>query len=223
MNNRRNSTKKNDRDSILRKFFTGDDVIDTLASVKLRLIAAAHSLRLQIFYSRDRIICNIVLAALAIVFAMAQTTIFSTLRPFGATPDLILSFVLALSVTERRRSGAVWGLICAVLIDSLGSYNVTLLPLCYVSVGYFGGVIANHYLTGSAVVRAILEVAAVLFRCCFTATLAALAPLSVTAEEIVLSIVLPQAASTLLLAAPVHLITYVCMRPFHRTRDEKVS
>lgn len=183
----------------------------------------AQTLRLKIFYSRERILCGGVLALLMVFFAMVQTTIFSTIRPFGCSPDLMISFVLALSVTERRRWGAVWGLLCAVLMDSLGSYSVSLLPLLYVIVGYFGGVIANHYLTGSAAVRAILEVGAVILRCIFTAVLAYLSPLYATAGEIFFDIVLPEAAATLLLAAPVQLITYICMRPFHRTRDEKVS
>ena len=170
----------------------------------------AQTMRLKIFYSRERILCGGVLALLMVFFAMVQTTIFSTIRPFGCSPDLMISFVLALSVTERRRWGAV-------------SYSVSLLPLLYVIVGYFGGVIANHYLTGSAAVRAILEVGAVILRCIFTAVLAYLSPLYATAGEIFFDIVLPEAAATLLLAAPVQLITYICMRPFHRTRDEKVS
>lgn len=159
------------------------------ASVRSIIAGLARSLGLKIFYSRERILCGGVLAVLMVFFAMAQTTIFSTIRPFGCSPDLMLSFVLALSITERRRWGAVWGLVCAVLMDSLGSYSVSLLPLLYVTVGYFGGVIANHYLTGSAVVRAILEVGAVILRCVVTAILAHVTPLYASPGEIFLSLI----------------------------------
>lgn len=158
-----------------------------------------------------------------VFYALLQTTVFSTIRPFGAIPDLMLLFTLALSVTEGGKWGAVWGIISAVVIESLGMPDVILLPLLYMPVGYFCGILCTQRFTGSAAVRAVLTLSVLPFRAIFTVFYMLASPLSITAGEIFLDIVLPEMGATLLLAPLVHLPIYLCMRPFHRTRAEMVS
>ncbi len=177
----------------------------------------------NIFLSKERIICGVVTFLVMLFLALLQTTLFSRLKPFGSVPDLMLSFVLALSVTEGRRWGAVWGIVAAVFIESLNVPYLYLLSPLYMLTGYFGGVICRHYLAESFAVRAVLTVGIIPFKCVFTAIYAVLSPLSATAGEIFFDIVLPEAGATLLLAAPVHILVYFSMKPFHRTRAEMVS
>lgn len=192
-----------------------------LLLARLRLLLSNFTT--NIFQSKERIICGVVTFGILLFMALLQTTLFSTIKPFGNVPDLMLSFTLALSVTEGRRWGAVWGIVAAVFIESLNVSNIYLLPLLYMLTGYFGGIICRHILTESFAVRAVLAVAVMPFKGAFTAIYAVLSPLPATAGEIFFEIVLPEAASTLLLAVPVHILVYFCMKPFHHTRAEMVS
>lgn len=207
----------------LREFFSGDNLrrIGRIASHKLK--CAVSDFAMHVFYSRERILCGVVATVLMILMALLQTTLFSTLRIFGAIPDIMLSFVVAISITEGEKWGAVWGIIAAVVIESLGVPDMTLLPLLYMPVGYFCGFLCKNHFTGSAAVRAVFSVAVLPLRGIFTAIYMVVSPLYATAGEIVLHIVLPEMGATLLLAAPVHLILYLCLRPFHKTRAEMVS
>ena len=70
-----------------------------------------------------------VCALLLIFFALLQTTLFTRFKPFGAVPDLILPLVAAIGMTEKEKWGAVFGVIAAFVIESLGGSTVTLLPI----------------------------------------------------------------------------------------------
>lgn len=177
----------------------------------------------SVFLAREKIICGIVTGIILVVLAMLQTTLFSTLRPFGAVPDLMLSFVIALSVTEGRKWGAGWGIAAAVVIEALSVPDIFLLPLLYMPIGYFCGILCRHFLTGSAAVRAVITLAAIPLKEIFTAVYMAVSPIYATPGEVFLQVILPEAAATLLLAAPVHLLVYLCMKPFHHTRADMVS
>ena len=158
-----------------------------------------------------------------ILFALTETTILSTLRPFGAVPDLMISFVAAIAITEGRKFGAVYGIIAAIVIESLGQTPVMLLPTLYMLTGFTVGVLCHLYVTDSILVRVLITLSLLPFRGIFTAIYTAMSPISATAGEAFVKIILPEAAATLLLALPVHLIVYLCMKPFHRTRAEKVE
>lgn len=182
-----------------------------------------HNLGLHIFYSRERIFCGVVCTLLMIFFALLQTTVFSAVRPFGAVPDLMISFVLALAVTEGEKWGAIFGIAAAVIIESLGLTEVTLLPLLYMPIGFFCGVLCRYYFTGSAAVRCVMTLSVLPLRAVFTAVYIILSPMVITFGEATLQIVLPELLATLAISVPVHLIMYICLRPFHRTRAEMVS
>ena len=53
---------------------------------------------------------GIVCALLILLCALLQTTLFARFRPFGAIPDLMLSAVIAISLLEGEKWGAVTGL-----------------------------------------------------------------------------------------------------------------
>jgi len=207
----------------LREVFSRDNMALRGAVLRARFKGLVRNFGLRIFYARERILCGTVVFFLMIFFVLLQTTVFSNLRPFGAIPDLMLLFVIALSVSEGGRWGAVWGIVAAVVIEAVGRSDVTLLPLLYMPVGYFTGNLCRYYFTGSAAVRALLTAATLPLRAVFTALYMNLSPLYATGGEIFFEVIIPEAASTLLLAVPVHLVVYLCMRPFHRTRADMVS
>jgi len=162
-------------------------------------------------------------AALTILFALLQTTIFARFRPFGAIPDLILPLVIAIGMTEGEKWGAVWGLIGAFIIESLGAAGFSLLPLLYMPAGYLCPVVTGLYLTDTPPVRLIFTAVSGLGR-----SLVTLLYLALTAQQFELplflsAIVFPEYASTFVMALPVHLLVFFALRPFHKSRSERVT
>ncbi len=207
----------------MKELFSADTLRMGKATVAYKTKSLVRGFSMHVFYSRERILCGVIAAVIMVLLALLQTTVFSTMRPFGAIPDIMISFVLALSVTEGEKWGAVWGIVAAVVIEALGVPDVTLLPLLYMPIGYFCGVLCKYYFTGSAAVRAVMTLSILPFRGIFTAIYMVISPVYATPGEIFFDVVLPEAGATLLLAIPVHLLLYLCLRPFHKTRAEMVS
>lgn len=163
-----------------------------------------------------------VVAALILVFAMLQTTVFTNFRLFGAVPDLMLSLVIAVGVTEGDRWGSVTGLICAVIIECLGGYGLTLLPLLYVPVGFAAGILGTFYFRDSIPVRAIYSAGAGILKCIVTVICTVYAYGRVSVGFMFSEIVVPEYFSTLIMSVIPHVIAYFALKPFHKSRAERV-
>ncbi len=164
-----------------------------------------------------------VCTGLMIFIALLQTTLLAQFRPCGATPDLMLLFVLAVSMRENEKWGAIFGILSAIIIDAIGGTGITILPILYFAVGYFCPRIAAEHLTNSISVRALFTVAAVIGRMVVTFCTALILLPGESITVLLRLLVLPEAAGTLLMALPVELFVRLCLRPFHRTRAERVS
>lgn len=162
-------------------------------------------------------------AGLILLFVLLQTTVFARFRPFGAIPDLILPLIVALSLTEGEKWGAVCGLAAAFVIESVGSSGVTLLPILYAAVGYLCPIITREHMTDSVPVRVLLTAVTGVARAVFT-----LIYLGIHADPFRFfplcgSIVLPEYAATFVLALLPHLAVYLCLHPFHKSRAERTE
>ncbi len=160
---------------------------------------------------------------LILFFALLQTTVFARFRPFGVIPDLMLPLVIAISMTEGEKWGASLGLAAAFVIESLGSTGVTLLPLLYAAAGYFAPIVTTLYFTDSLPVRAMYTAVSGVGRAVIT-----LLYLSLTVTDFHLirlcgDIVLPEYAATCLTAVLPHLAVRLCLRPFHKSRAERME
>lgn len=164
-----------------------------------------------------------VCALLLIVFSLLQTTLFTRFRPFGAVPDLILPLVAAVGMTEKERWGAVFGVIAAFVIESLGGSTVTLLPLLYMPVGYFCGILTTHYFRDAFSVRGLYTLVTSAARSLFTLIALAMTLSDFNLLTCLLSVVLPEFLATVLFAILPHLAAKAALRPFHLTRDERTG
>jgi len=164
-----------------------------------------------------------VCAVLLTLLALLQTTVFARFRPFGAIPDLMLAFTVAIALTEGERFGAVCGLIAAFIIESLGSGSVSLLPLLYMPAGYFCPIITRLYLTDSLPVRLIYTAVCTLARVLITLFYLALTVPRFDLPVILGDIILPEYASTFLMSLPVHALVRLLLHPFHKSRSERVG
>ena len=179
---------------------------------------------LSISIDADNIIKGVVIGAFILLFAMLQTTIFSRFGLFGATPDLMLSLVIAIGATEGERWGGVCGLVCAFLIEAIGSTaTVTLLPLLYMPCGFIVGVMAKIYFRDSVIVRGIYTAIAAVLRCVVTVIYVLLTYKAVSGTVMFRQIVIPEYFSTLVMSVIPHTVVWLSMKPFHKSRAERVS
>lgn len=164
-----------------------------------------------------------VCALLLVFFALLQTTLFTRFRPFGAVPDLILPLVIAVSMTEKERWGAVFGVIAAFVIESLGGSTVTLLPILYMLAGYICGICTTYYFRDAFMVRGLYTLVSCAARALFT-----LLALVLTLGEFNLIVcltdaVIPEIFANLTFAILPHAAAKLALRPFHLTREERTN
>lgn len=100
--------------------------------------------RIMSFEAKARsrlVIFGVSLAALLFLGAIIQTSVFGKLTYIGAVPDLMLCIVLGISYFNGRHYGAITGIAAGVLIETIASSGIVLLPLFYMIFGYMAG----HY------------------------------------------------------------------------------
>lgn len=177
-----------------------------------------HGWRLGFSVDGESIAKALVCGALLIFFSLLQTTLFTRFRPFGAVPDLILPLVVAVAMVFREKWGAVFGVIAAFVIESLGGSTFTILPILYMLTGYLVGICAIYYFRDSAAVRVLYTIITSLFRMIFT-----LITLTVTAEDFnlitIFSIALiPELLANMVFAPLPHLAAKLTLAPFSHQR-----
>lgn len=182
-----------------------------------------HEWRLGISIEWDTIFKGIVCAVLVSLFSLLQTTVFTKFKPFGAVPDLILPLVVAISMTEREKWGAIVGVIAAFVIESLGGAPITLLPLLYMPAGYICGLMTIHYFRDSLMVRAVYTLVTQAARVLITAIVIVATVGSVNIISLFRYVLIPEFLSGALFAVIPHAAAKVCLRPFNKTRDEMVN
>ena len=79
------------------------------------------------------------LSLLVLFFVLLQTSFFGFYPIFGAVPDLTLVVVLSAGLFLGERAGGLVGLFGGILVESLGSFGIALLPLLYFLLGFFAG------------------------------------------------------------------------------------
>ena len=166
---------------------------------------------------------GIVCGVLLLLCALLQTTLFARFRPFGAIPDLMLSAVIAISLLEGEKWGAVTGLFAAFLIESIGGGDLNLLPLLYVPAGYFAPIVTELYFTDSAPVRFMYSAVAGVGRAFLSLMYLALTVTDFRMGIFMLHVILPEYASTLLMSIPVQILIRTVLHPFHKSRSERVG
>ena len=157
-----------------------------------------------------------------IVAILAQTTFCRRFTFFGAVPDLMLPFVIAVATAEGERWGGVFGLAAAFVSEALGGTGLTILPIIYMPVGYVCGLLGRYYLTGSMAVRAMYSLCSLVPRALATWIYVCRVYDNFDGAYVLLHTILPEAAITFICSLPMHLIIWAIMRPFHKTREQRV-
>jgi hypothetical protein len=161
-------------------------------------------------------------AAIIIVLAPLQVTVFSRFSPFGAVPDLMLCFTVAIAFSEGEKFGGICGLVTAFVIESLCGVGITLLPLLYMPIGFFGGVIARNMLGDTFYSRAAMMAAAAVGRA-VVSLIYCISQMNISFGQAFTNIVVPEFFSTLVISPAVFILVWLCYRYFHKTRAEKTE
>ncbi len=179
--------------------------------------------RLRAGIDGEKLLRAVVAASLLIFFALLQTTLFARFRPFGAVPDLMLPLVIAVSMTEREKFGAIFGLFAAFVVESLGGATVFVLPLLYMPAGYICGILTVHYFRDTFPVRALFTAAACAAHVFFTVFVLLSTVGGIGFGSALSKAAFPEFFSSLVFSPLPHLAAYLALRFFHRPREEKVN
>ncbi len=154
-----------------------------------------------------------VYAVLSLFLILVRTTFFARFRPFGAAPDILIVAVAAIGMFEGERAGAIFGAVIGFIADALGGSGIILLPLPYMLVGYFCGVIATEYYRRSVLLFLIFDAASAVVRLFTSLFYMFLVWHSVDLSVVFGGVLLPELCSTLavspvpaLILLPVYLI-----------------
>lgn len=184
----------------------------------------AQLLRLKIQLNSEDLIRSAICAGLLCLFALLQTTFFARFSPFGAVPDLMLIFVIAIGTYEGEKWGCVVGLISAFVIQSIGSAGTepSFLTLVYMPAGCAAGLFVKHYLSNTFPVKLVFIGAGAFIKLISTIVTASMI-LDASFGDILLSIAIPEYFSTVLLSSLPYVTVWICFRHFHKTRAERTD
>ena len=98
-----------------------------------------------------------VYAVLGLFLILLQLTFFTSVRPFGSTPDILIVAVATVAMFEGEKAGAVFGVLVGFVVEAVGGVGVSLLPLIYMLVGYACGIVASEYYRRSVLLFVIFD------------------------------------------------------------------
>ena len=133
-------------------------------AIPVRIRGFFVELLTRLSVSREIVIRAVVVCALVVFFALTQTTLFTRLPPFGAVPDLMLCFCVAVAVTEGEHWGAVTALASGLVITAIGSVSFDPAPVLYLICAYTAGVLCRYVLKQNVLIRSIITLVSCLLR-----------------------------------------------------------
>lgn len=142
----------------------------------------------------------LVLGILLLSVAVLQVTLLSQWKLFDTVPDLMLCTVVLLAYFCGTHVGAIAGIAGGFLIDALGSFGLSILPVLYLLCGYVVGHYARAVYPKRFSAYVIYAFFSIVLREAASLTLAAATYESVHLPRILLYTVLPELGLTLALS-----------------------
>lgn len=160
-------------------------------------------------------------AFLIFLCAVLQTSFFSRVRLFGATPDITLALVMGLAVFDGERTGAALGIWAGVAADALGGAALLFSPLFYMLAGYFAGIAVRTLLGKNFPSWVVLCFAGYVCRAMISLILTAISAdsASLSFSLALRRVILPEFASSFPLAMLFYFFARLVCRPFHKSME----
>ena len=162
---------------------------------------------------KSTIIRRVIIYGLAIFFiGIFQCAFFSRLKPFGATPDLVLCAVCAVLLTDNKYAALVCAVCGGYFIDAIGA-----VPPCFSTVAYVIAVAITAGIAQKLIARLpsylLLLLPATLVRAAFTYLSLSLTYGSAAPISALISVILPEALATICFSIPIYFIIKLCYAP----------
>ena len=157
----------------------------------------------------------IVFGAVGFILAIAQCSFFSRLKPFGASPDLILGSLCAIILLDGKKCGAVYAVAVGYFIDAIGSVPPSFSPVFYLLCTVILGMIAEKMMP-RFVSFAVLMLPAIMLRAVFTYFNLWLSSAVRPTLGTFAHVALPEMLSTAVFCLPVYFIIRLCMYPIRQ-------
>lgn len=155
-----------------------------------------------------------VYAAMGLFLVLLQLTFFTRLRPFDSTPDILIIAVAMIAMYENERAGAIFGVAIGFVAEALGGTGLSLLPLVYMLVGWFGGIVASEYYKRSVLLFLIFDVSACAVRMFVTLIYVVCTWGTADISVIFPNVLIPEVLSTFVIAPVPALLLYPVWRIF---------
>ena len=146
------------------------------------------------------------------LLAILQCSFFSYLKPFGATPDIVLGGICAAIMLDNKKTAAVCALGAGYFIDALGSPTLAFSPLFYLICVAVVGWISDKLIPRFASF-CVLLLPALLLRAIYTYASLWIHTQSFPAVIPLVSIILPEIISTFVFCLPVYFVIKLCLIP----------
>lgn len=147
-----------------------------------------------------------------LVLGSLQCAFFPFLDFCPATPDLILTMLVAIALLDSPKSAAICAVACGFFIDAIGGSGISLSPVIYfltiVVISFF----TEKILRGLPAFLLLL-IPALLCRAVSTYACVAIIERTLPSASVFSGIILPEAICTAILAIPVYFLVKLCSIP----------
>lgn len=143
------------------------------------------------------------------LLAIAQCSFFSKLKPFGATPNIVLGAICGVIMLDNKHAAAVCAVAFGYILDAIGAIPPSFAPLFYLVCVAVLSALAEKMMP-RFISFAVLMIPASLLNAAYTY----INIRSITGEfRFIPSMIFPEMLSTFVFCLPMYFIIKLCMIP----------
>ena len=151
----------------------------------------------------------IIYGILILVISTAQCSFFSVLKPFGATPDLILGMLVGIILLDSPSAATVCALVAGYTIDAIGSVPPSFSPVYYLACVALLSLVSAKMLP-RFISYGMLVAAGLAGRAAFTFINMCIASASLPSARYALTTIASEAICTLVFCLPLYFLIRLC-------------
>lgn len=151
----------------------------------------------------------IIYGILTLVLCTAQCSFFSILKPFGATPDLILGMLVGIILLDSPSAAAVCALVGGYVIDAIGAVPPAFSPIYYLTCVAVLAILSVKMLP-RFLSYGLLCASALVCRAAFTFINICISNASLPSVRYVVGVLISEAISTFVFCLPIYFIMKLC-------------
>ena len=153
-----------------------------------------------------------VYTALFFILGIAQCSFFSALKPFGATPDIVLGGLCGVIMLDNKRVAAIVAIAAGYFVDAIGALPPSFSPLYYLLCVAILGCVADKMMP-RFVSYTVLILASLVPLSVYTVIGIRISAGALPMFSVLAGTVLSAAISTFVFCLPIYFLVKLCMLP----------